>query len=282
MNLLRPFLAAVSAFLIWGFLPFYWKALKEINALEVLAYRIVMTFILLVIYQFFTNRNKLIKLFNTITLKKHVISSIFLASNWLIYVWGVVNNHIIECSLGYYLTPLVSVFLGGLIFKEQFSNIQKVSISLATLSVLNIIVSLKIIPFIAIGLASSFSMYSVFRKKSNLSSIDGLTVESFLLSIPFATYIFVYGSNLIKISPTISFLLLFSGVVTATPLLLYVYSIRKLPLSTVGMLQYIGPTLMFLIGLFYYKESFSLMYFVSFLIIWLAVILFTYESIKNR
>ncbi|BAI80399.1 chloramphenicol-sensitive protein RarD [Deferribacter desulfuricans SSM1] len=282
MNLLRPFLAAVAAFLIWGFLPFYWKALKEINALEVLAYRIVMTFILLVVYQFFTNRNTLIKLFNTITLKKHVISSIFLASNWLIYVWGVVNNHIIECSLGYYLTPLVSVFLGGLIFKEQFSNIQKISIILATLSVVNIIVSLKIIPFIAIGLAFSFSMYSVFRKKSNLSSIDGLTVESFLLSIPFATYIFTYGSNLITISPTISFLLLFSGVVTATPLLLYVYSIRELPLSTVGMLQYIGPTLMFLIGLFYYKESFSLMYFLSFLIIWLAVILFTYESIKNR
>ncbi|MGA1861469.1 EamA family transporter RarD [Deferribacter thermophilus] len=282
MNLLRPFLAAVAAFLIWGFLPFYWKALKEINALEVLAYRIVMTFILLVFYHFFTNRNTLKKLFNIITLKKHVISSIFLASNWLIYVWGVVNNHIIECSLGYYLTPLVSVFLGGLIFKEQFSNIQKISIILATLSVLNIIVSLKIIPFIAIGLAFSFSMYSVFRKKSKLSSIDGLTVESFLLSIPFATYIFIYGSNLITISSTISFLLLFSGVVTATPLLLYVYSIRELPLSTVGMLQYIGPTLMFLIGLFYYKESFSLMYFLSFLIIWLAVILFTYESIKNR
>ncbi len=277
---LKGFIAAVLAFVIWGLLPFYWKELINIPALEIIAYRIFMTFLVLSLY-FVFHLQHLKTFINKKTVLISSVSAMFLAINWLIYVWGVNNNRIVECSLGYYINPLVSVLFGRIFFKERFSSMQIISIGLAALSVLLLTVKYGRVPFVALGLAFSFSFYSVFRKKSPIQSIDGLFVEMSILSPIVLVYLYLYGHNIFQIKAVESVLLLLSGFVTATPLLLYVYGIRTLKLSTVGMLQYIGPSMMLVIGLFVYKETFSITYLISFLLIWISVVIFITEIRKN-
>ncbi|KAA0259382.1 EamA family transporter RarD [Deferribacter autotrophicus] len=278
----KGFLASISAFIIWGILPFYWKKLIEIPALEILAYRISMTFILLAIYVTFKQGKKITYLFDKKIILTSAYSALFLALNWLIYVWGVNSNKIIECSLGYYITPLVSVLFGRIFFKEDFTKLQIISILFATVSVLLLTIKYGKFPYVAVSLAITFSFYSVFRKKSSVKSVNGLFLETAILTPVSIAYIVMYGHNLFHLKTTITSLLIFSGFVTATPLLMYVYGIRTLRLSTVGMLQYIGPTLMFIIGLFVYKETFTTTHLISFLFIWIAIAIFIFEPNKKR
>jgi chloramphenicol-sensitive protein RarD len=276
----RGFVLAVMAFLLWGVLPFYWKQLNDVPALEIIAYRILMTFAILLIY--FSSKLEHLKGFlSKKTFLISFVSALFLGSNWLIYVWGVNSNRIVECSLGYYINPLVSVLFGRLFFRERFTSRQAVSIILATLSVLLLTVKYGRLPYVALGLALSFSLYSVFRKKSPLQSMDGLFVEMLILSPIVLIYLLLYGGNIFHFEHIKAALLLASGFVTATPLLFYISSIRILKLSTVGMLQYIGPSIMLLIGLFVYKETFSVVHSISFILIWIAVAVFISEIRRN-
>ncbi|UOD34143.1 EamA family transporter RarD [Deferribacteraceae bacterium V6Fe1] len=277
-------ISAIGAFLIWGFLPLYWKLLKVVPAFEILTHRIIWSTIFLFIIILFQKRLKeFLSAFKLKNLKISILSGLFVGGNWLLYIWAVNNNYVIESSLGYYINPLISVLIGKVFFKETLTRTQIAAIITATFGVLILTFGYGRFPWIAVTLSLSFAIYGALRKISNLGPIMGLQVETILLIIP-AGFYFLYltnnsTNNFLILSPFYKFLLIGAGVVTSTPLLLFAQAVRNINLSTVGMLQYIGPTINFLLGVFIFKEEFSIYHLFAFILIWIAVALFSSTSI---
>jgi len=282
-------LYAVSAFVAWGLLPGYWKMLKSLPSGEIVFHRIIWTFSISLILVLLTGR---IEVFRRILKDRRLclvvfLSSITIVSNWLIYVYAVNTGRIVEASLGYFINPLVNIFLGMVVLKERLKSIQIAAIFLAAAAVIYMAVDLGSFPWIALSLAFSFGFYGLIKKMGNLDSIASLTAETLFL-LPVAAIVILFrefnGTGSMGGSPLyINILLIGTGVVSALPLFWFAQGAKMIPLSRIGFIQYISPTIMLLIGVSVYGESFTSTHAVSFSLIWCALIMYTVSGlIKKR
>lgn len=282
-------LYAVMAFLFWGGLsPIYFKQISSVEPFEVLIYRIIFSVLTLLPFLFF--KKELHSFYETIKdvtkLKYLFFSTLFASINWLIFIWAITNNQIVEASLGYYINPLVNVLLGFLFLGERMTRNQNIAIGVALLAVIYQLVTLGEIPIISLSLAISFGLYGLIRKKVNLGSIVGLFIEVLIL-LPFALVYVIYllkgdGISFIQNSSAyVSLMLLFSGLVTVVPLLLFNGAARRMKLATLGFFQYIGPSVALLTAIFIYKEEFTFDKLITFSLIWLALLIFSLDSLKT-
>lgn len=274
-------ISAVCAYMAWGLFPLYWHLLEGVPAPQILSHRLVwsavLVFILLMI-----NRNW--GWLRQVAADKRILgfftmSTIILSSNWLLYIWAVNNGHVIESSLGYFINPLMSVLLGRVMLGERLSRMQLLAISLATLGVLWLTWQGGRVPWIALGLAITFSVYGFLRKIGRLPSMEGLALETFLM-LPLALGALLWfewqGTGRFgHAGLSTSLLLVGSGIVTAVPLLWFAAGARQLTLTTLGLLQYIAPTCQFLLGVWFFNEPFGGMRLFGYVLIWSGLVVYT-------
>jgi chloramphenicol-sensitive protein RarD len=280
---------ALLAYLAWGLFPLYWKQLQHVPAMEVLVHRILWALVFLAIYLSFRSGWAWLRpaLRNWRLLGLYAIAAVLISINWGVYIYAVSNGHIVETSLGYYTNPLLSVLLGMVFFKERLRPLQAVAILLAAVGVGYMIVMHGRIPVIAIALAMSFALYGVVKKLVSLGAFEGMTLETGILFLP-ALLMLLYwefnGNSLFghqdRLTDT---LLIFGGVLTVIPLLLFAAAAEKISLTLIGMIQYIAPSLQILLGVFIYGEPFGPERQIGFAFIWLALLLFSGEGLwRNR
>jgi chloramphenicol-sensitive protein RarD len=280
----RGIVLALSAYIFWGFFPVYFKQLQNVEALEIAANRIIWTFAFLFVINLLGKNWK--QLIDNVIKGKNKFYMFFpallIGTNWFVYVWAINAGFIIETSLGYFISPLFSVFFGVFFLKESLRKVQWFAVSIAAIGVLYMTIVYGNFPWIALYLAVTWSLYGLLRKKSPLSSIEGLTVESGLLSIPVFVYLLIHMINgtgsLFAIDLRTDLFLLGCGLVTALPLLVFVKAARLIDLSLIGILQYIYPTLLLLVGVFIYDEILTEAKIVGFVFIWTALFIYTTEG----
>ena len=277
-------LSGLGAYVLWGFFPIYWKLLQDVPALQVIGHRIVWSFFLLAGYLCLTKQWNEFRhgAFKGKTIGIYSIAAVLLSFNWLIYVWGVNAGFIVETSLGYFINPLLSVLLGVVFLRERLRPLQWLPVALAALGVLYLTVVYGRLPWIALSLAFTFGFYGFVKKLSPLGSLHGLTLETgivFPLALLYAGWTGMNGSGaFLHNGAFVDVLLIGAGLVTTIPLLMFASAAKQIPLTLVGLLQYIAPTIQFLIGVLVYKELFDLSRLVGFGIVWLALIIFWVES----
>ena len=277
---------AVSAFLIWGISPVYWKALRSVPALEIILHRIVWSFIFLVPLVILMKRWQefvsVLKNFRTLLIL--LVTALFVGGNWLLYIWAVNNDYLLQASLGYYINPLVNVVLGLVFLKERLRMPQIAAVALATAGVLYLTVYYGAFPWIALTLAVSFGLYGLIRKVAPVGSVVGLTVETLLLSIPALAYLVYLGhlgqGSIFRVSLKLDLMLIGCAVVTAMPLLFFTLGARRLYLSTLGLLQYIAPSCMFILAVFLFREPFASVQVITFILIWAALAIYSADSVR--
>lgn len=278
----------IGAYAAWGLFPIYWKWLHVVPAPQLLAHRIVWSFVLLAVVvtvarQWRAFRNEA---FHWRTVRIYFVAAVLLSINWLTYVWAVNAGYIIETSLGYFINPLLSVLLGVVILHERLRRVQWIAVGLATAGVIYLTLAYGTPPWIALILAFSFGLYGFVKKTAPLGALHGLTLETALLFVPMLIYLIfaeVRGDGVFLRTDGVSTLLLIgAGLVTVVPLLMFAASVRLIPLSLIGILQYIAPTLQFLIGVLIFKEPFTPTQLIGFGLVWAALIVFTSESFWAR
>jgi chloramphenicol-sensitive protein RarD len=284
-------LAAIVAYTLWGILPVYWKALQAVPSLEILAHRTVwsLLFVLVLLavrrqWAWLQRSRKDPRL-----LLRFVASACLLGGNWFTYIWAVNSGHVVDSSLGYFINPLLSVLLGVLFLRERLRLWQGLAIGFALLGVVFLTVAYGTFPWIALTLAGTFGVYGLLRKTASFGSLEGLALETALLSAPTLAYLLLLESEgsgaFVHAGLGTSLLLIGAGVITAFPLLMFGYAARNVTLATVGILQYIAPTLQFLLGVFVYAEPFSQTRLIGFAAIWLALAIYSAEGLiaeRNR
>jgi len=277
----------VAAYTLWGFFPVYWKWLQRVPAPQLLSHRVGWSFLLLLTVILWTRqwddfRQNLIPR----TLRIYTLAALLIAVNWLTYVWAVNAGFIVETSLGYFINPLLSVLLGVVFLREKLRTAQWIALGLAALGVVYLTVIYGRLPWIALLLALSFGVYGLVKKVAPLGSLHGLTLETGVLFIPALIYLVlaeVRGTGAFLHLGLSSDLLLFgAGIVTTIPLLMFASAARRIPLTLVGILQYIAPTLQFLLGILLYKEPFDQQRLIGFATVWLALIIFVIENYASR
>ncbi len=278
-------LAAAVCYFAWGLVPLYWKQLAGINPVELIAHRHVWSLglVLLLVLVQGTFGQVRAALGTPRSLGLNFLSATLLTANWLIYVWGVNTGHVIECSLGYFLVPLVNVAVGRFVLHEHLRRLQWVAIGCAAAGVAVMVAQLGRLPWIALALAGTWGGYGLLRKKSPLGSLIGLTVETLLLA-PFAGGFLLWQHHtgagaLGRADAATHGLILSSGVITAVPLLLFAYGARRIRLSTMGLLQYLAPTVQLALGVWVYHESFSRERLAGFAFIWAGLALYTADNL---
>jgi chloramphenicol-sensitive protein RarD len=275
-----------GAFILWGLLPLYWKLVKAISPYQIFAHRVVWSFLFVMIILGF--RGLLPNYKVLISQKKNWINilgpAFFISINWLVYIWAVNNDYVIESSLGYFINPLVLTAFGAIFYKERLTKLQFIGIGLATVGVLIKSIYYGQIPYIALVLAFSFAIYGLLKKKSKVDSLNGLAFETLVIGIPALIYVLqteFSGSGIAGNLPSYYWgLIAMSGVATATPLLLYAEGTKRLPLSVVGFLQYIAPTIMLFLGVLVFKEPFNQSDLFPFVLIWIGLMCFSYSQYK--
>jgi chloramphenicol-sensitive protein RarD len=281
-------LAALAAYTLWGILPIYWKTIEQVPAGEILAHRVVWSLMVVVVLLRTQKRwgwlNKVAQ--RPAILVPFVGSTLLLAANWFIYLWANNNEHIVEVSLGYFINPLVNVLLGVILLRERMRPWQWASIGLACVGVAYLTISYGRLPWIAVSLALTFGFYGLIRKTAPLGSIEGLTIETSLMFLPALVFLIFLGTNgtgaFGQGDLRTTMLLAFAGLATAIPLMLFAHGARSVPLSTLGVLQYVAPTLQFLVGVLIYREGFSGAQLIGFSMIWAALLLYWLEGVVTR
>lgn len=279
------FVVALFSFLIWGALVIYWHQLSSVNPLEVVAHRAIWSLIFTSFIILFMKRaGEVIRVIkNPKNVVPLIISSIIIASNWGIFIWAVANDKIIESSMGNYITPLLNVAASAIIFKVVLNKYQKLSVLLALSGVVYMIIVYGKVPYIAIFFAVTFCTYGIIKKLVRASAITGLFIETLIISIPSAVYVLYLISTgesaVLRGDSFITFLLVCGGIVTTLPLLGFSYSAQVLHLSTLGILQYITPTIAFLLGVFVYHEYFSKNMLITFILIWAGLIIYSVDGL---
>lgn len=277
---------ALGCFSIWGLFPIYFKLLEQVAPLEVLMHRILWSVLLLlalllgrgqgpVLLAAFRDRRRL---------RFYLMTGTLISANWLLYIWAVQNNRILEASLGYYINPLVNIVLGVVVLQERLNPRQWSAVAIAAAGVLVMVIGQGVFPWVALALALSFGGYGLLRKKDGRSAMLGLGVETALLA-PVAVLVLgalaasgagAFGAR----DRTTDLLLLAAGPVTVVPLVLFLEAGRRLPLSTLGLIQYLTPTLQFLLGVWLYREVFSAVHWATFGCIWLALALYSVDAYR--
>ncbi|BAB07585.1 EamA family transporter RarD [Halalkalibacterium halodurans] len=279
-------IAAISAYLIWGFLPLYWKLVDEVPASEMLAHRIVWSlgFMVILLAVMKKNRQVMREILDTLANKKTAfgitVAAILISMNWFIFIYAVSSDKVIEASLGYYINPLINVLLAIVFLRESLSKWEVASFLLAAAGVLNITLHYGSFPWVAFALAISFGVYGLIKKVVSLSAWASLTIETLIMT-PFALLFLLYiplsgGASAFSLNHlSTAWLIIASGAATALPLLLFATGAKRISFSLIGFLQYLAPTIMLMLGVFLFQEPFSRVQFVSFLLIWTGLIIFT-------
>jgi chloramphenicol-sensitive protein RarD len=279
-------LFGVSAYTLWGLFPIYWPLLKPANPLEIVSHRAVWTLVFCFIILALTKT-----LNSTLSLLKRpkIVAGLFLGSilisiNWIIYIYAANNEHVVEASLGYYINPIVVIATGVIVLKEKMRPLQWLAVGIATLGVAVLTIDYGRLPWIALGLALSWGSYGLVKKQLGLGALEGLSIETLLSSGFYLAYLIWLGNKgegHFTYSLTLTLLLIGGGAVTAIPLLLFNGSTNRLPLTLIGLLQYITPTIQFCIGVWYYNEDMSTARWVGFLIIWVALMSLAIDLVKS-
>ena len=280
----KGLLSAVAAYFLWGIFPIYFKSLQVVPPTQILGQRIVWSFVFVMAVLLVKHEFKAwLAVLNRRVVLIYCLAALLLSVNWLLYVWSVNSGYVIEASLGYFINPLVSVLLGVIFLREKLRPLQWIPVAIAAAGVLYLAVTYGSLPWIALTLAFSFGFYGLVKKIAPLDSLYGLSLETAILFVPalgFLLFSEVQGSGAFgHAGGWVTTLLALAGVISAVPLLLFASGVRSAPLSTVGLIQYISPTLQFLLGIFVFGESFSPTRLVGFILVWVALILFTFESL---
>jgi len=276
---------AVLAYLTWGVSPIFFKMLASVPAFEILMHRMVWSFFFLLLIIIVFKRWKTFKeaLTNWYNFRLLLISTILVSGNWFLFIWAINSNHILQTSLGYYISPLVNVLLGTVFLKERLRNLQVAAILLAGIGVGYLTVQHGEFPWVALGLATSFGLYGFIRKVAPVEALEGLAVETLILSLPAAAYLFYIdhlGKGALFCSGLdIDLLLMGTALVTAFPLLMFTIGARRLRLITIGFLQYIAPSCTFILAVFVYREPFTRVQVFTFVMIWLALAIFSADAV---
>lgn len=281
-------LYAIVAYLAWGMLPLYWKVFQTMGAWEILAHRILwsMLFVLLVIV--ITKRWR--KMWGAVSGAKlmgaMLFCSMMISANWLIYIWAVNHDHVMETSLGYYMNPLISVFFGVVFLKEKLRVGQWIALAMAAAGVLYITLQYGKVPWIALSLALTFALYGLSKKLFNLEPMIGLAWETLFVAPIALIYLLILQGNGTETMSSLVWwkipLLTLAGVVTAIPLYWFAQATKYLPLSTIGFIQYLSPTISLLSAVFLFGEPFTGAHLISFSLIWGALVVFTVSSMRKK
>ena len=284
----RGVIAGFLAYMLWGLLPVYWKAIGAVSPLEILCHRIVWSLAFLLVVLSARGRWAWVREVRSRprALLLHAGTACLLSLNWFVYIWATLSGHIVDASLGYFITPLFSVVLGVLFLHERLRPWQRVAIGCAALGVVVLTAGYGSFPWIALLLTLTFGLYGLLRKVSPLGSLEGLSLETAVLFLPALGYL-VYreataGGSFGHASGVTTLLLAGSGPVTAVPLLLFALAARRVRLATVGILQYIAPTLQFLLGVLAYGEPLTPARLLGFAPIWLALVVYTLEGLREE
>lgn len=282
----QGYLYAVLAFLMWGMAPIYFKQIESIAALEILTHRVIWSVLFLILIVFAARQWHQIQ--HVIKKPKLLgmlcISSTLLGFNWGLFIWAVNNDHMLDASLGYYINPLLNVLLGVVFLSERLRRWQVIAVAIASLGVLLQMIAYGSFPVVAFALASSFAIYGLLRKKMPVESLPGLLIEALIL-MPFAI-IYWYltpetvSSDMFNNEVILNILLVSAGVVTTLPLLCFIGAAKRLPYSTLGLFQYLGPSIMFILAVTLYDEVFSIERAVTFACIWGALALYSWDSLR--
>lgn len=273
----RGFVFALIAYGLWGFLPFFMKAVAHIPSSEVVAHRIIWSVPLAGLVLIWLGRTSEVKaaLRSPRMLKMATLTAVLITLNWGIYVWAIGAGRALETALGYYINPLFSIFLGAVLLKEKLNRAQIAAIGLAAVAVAVLAVDAGGLPWVSISLALSWGLYAFFRKTLPIGPNQGFFLEVLLLSVPALGYVLYLETtgqgHFFDTGTTDGLLLLACGVVTAVPLMIYANGAKLLRLSTIGIMQYIAPTMIFLIAVFVFHEPFNSMKLVAFILIWAAL-----------
>jgi chloramphenicol-sensitive protein RarD len=280
----RGLILGIGAYGLWGVLPLYLKLLTDVPAVQVLAHRVIWSLVLLAVIVVVLRRVRTIAVaVRGRTLVLLLASSALIAVNWLVYIWAVQNAHVLEASLGYFINPLVNVALGVAVLGERLRRVQGVAIAVAATGVAILAVTGGGAIWIPLSLAASFGLYGLARKVVAIDALGGLTVETLLLA-PFCLAIVIYagstGSGAFGQSLRLDWLLVLAGPVTAAPLLMFAAAARRMPYSTLGLLQYIAPSLQFLQAVLLFGEPLHAVHLVTFALIWSGCALYAWDSLR--
>jgi len=284
----KGILNGIAAYALWGFFPIYWKLLQNVPAPQLLSHRIGWSFLLLLAVIVITKQwGDFRSTLNARTFRIYLIAALLIGVNWLTYVWAVNAGFIIETSLGYFINPLLSVLMGVIFLRERLRAAQWIPVALAAIGVAYLTFVYGRLPWISLLLAFTFGFYGLTKKLAPLGSLYGLTLETGILFLPAVIYLgWAQASNtaaFLHSGITADLLMIGAGLVTTVPLLMFASAAKQIPLTMLGILQYLAPTIQFLIGIFVYKEAFDSSRLIGFGIVWLALIIFWVESyLANR
>ncbi|ARP36897.1 EamA family transporter RarD [Vibrio syngnathi] len=281
-------LLAVGAYTMWGIAPIYFKSLSEVSPFEILSHRVVWSFFLLAFLLHMSRGWRKVR--DTLTSKPKMLylvaTSILVGANWLIFIWAVNSNHMLDASLGYYINPLINVLLGMFFLGERLRKLQWFAVSLAAIGVIIQLIAFGSVPIVAIALAFSFGFYGLLRKKVSLEAQTGLFIETLVMLPIAATYLLFIADSAtsdFSMNPMqLNLLLVAAGVITTVPLLCFTGAATRLKLSTLGFFQYIGPSLMFLLAVLIYGEAFTSDKAITFAFIWGALVIFSFDGLRNN
>lgn len=282
---------AIGAFVLWGLMPLYWHLLKIVPALQIVAHRVLWSAVLVALWLAWSQGRGW---FAAILRNRRLAAMLTLAGlciglNWSLFIWAVNAGHVVETSLGYFINPLLSVLIGVLFLRERLNALQWASVGIAACGVLWLTFNYGSFPWIALSLAASFGAYGLIRKLAPVDSVAGIGFENAVLLLPALALLvsqevsgqggFLPGAS--AWGWGVDLLLVFGGALTALPLIGFAYAVRRVPLSTVGLMQYISPTLSFLTGVFFFHEPFDRDRAIGFVFIWIALALFMTDSLRR-
>ncbi len=280
-------LLAIGAYTMWGIAPIYFKSITEVSALEILSHRVIWSFVLLAALLHFGRRWRTVtEIINNKTKMMYLVSTALLVGgNWLIFIWAVNANHMLDASLGYYINPLLNVLLGMIFLGERLRKLQWFAVALAACGVLVQLFVFGSVPIVAIALAVSFGIYGLLRKKVNVDAQTGLFIETLVMLPAAAVYLLFIASsptsNMADNTLQLNTLLIAAGVITTMPLLCFTGAATRLKLSTLGFFQYIGPSLMFMLAVLVYGEAFTIDKAITFAFIWGALVIFSFDGLRS-
>lgn len=280
-------LAGIGTYIIWGVVPIFFKQIDTIPAGEVIAHRVVWSLLLMAIYLWLTQGFAVVKtvLREPRQMARIAIASLLVGTNWLIFVYGVNQGRILETSLGYFILPLLNVALGVIVLNEKLRRLQWLAVTLAAIGVTIEAIRVGGLPWISLTLAATFGFYGLMRKQLPLDSANGLFLETACmtpLALGYLLWLSFNGQSHFGVSTQVDLMLAATGVVTAIPLLLFAIAARRLPLSTIGFLQYLAPTISFMIAIFLYHEPMNVHRALGFAMIWTALIVYSIDMLRAR
>jgi len=279
-------LFGISSYVLWGAFPLYWPLLKPASALEIVSHRAVWTLVFCVIILAITKSLKttLLTMKRPKVASKLFLTSLLISVNWMVYIWATNNGHVVEASLGYYINPLVTIGFGVIVLKEKLQTLQWAAVCLASLGVVVLTIDFGRLPWIALALAISWGSYGFVKKQLGLGALEGLAIETLIASLPYVLYLLYIGNKgtgQFGHGINITILLVSAGAITAIPLLLFNGATTRLPLTVIGLFQYITPTLQFCIGVWIRHEDMPTLRWIGFLIIWVALSVLAIDLVRS-